>query len=483
MISWMQKHRKYLVVTIWISTIAFVGAGFVGWGAYSFSANKANSVATVGDTEITGADLQSSYNNIYNYYNQMLGGKLTHEKAEQLHLQDVALNQLVDQTLLLNYAKSLGIKALDSEIVTKINSIDSFKKNGVFNKDQYFNTLKAMNKKTKEFEKEIEKEIILTKLTDALKLKSTDLELNALGSSIYLKDKIKAKLVEVNDNNVNVSDKAVKAYWEAHKNDFMSDKTYTIETIKVNASDIAVTDKELQEFYNENKTTFKGDDDKILSFDDAKELVKKKLQFKLAKKSALKKYLQFKDNKIKADETVTIKGNNREIPTMKIATAKVGSYIKSIRTKDGFITAKLDAINEPKPLAFEKAKEKAKDALFKSEKIKLLEKTAKQESTKLTDAKTFDFISREDADKLTILDENEARDFLNHLFTQTEKNGYYILPQKAVAYEIVDQKLEFNEDNQTKKDNLIKSIEGLKSSTTQAMLIEHLKKQYKIEKH
>jgi hypothetical protein len=36
MIEWMQRHKKWLVITIWISTIAFIGAGFVGWGAYDF---------------------------------------------------------------------------------------------------------------------------------------------------------------------------------------------------------------------------------------------------------------------------------------------------------------------------------------------------------------------------------------------------------------------------------------------------------------
>ena len=49
MITWMQKHKKYLVITIWISTIAFVGAGFVGWGAYDFNKSRATSVAKVGD--------------------------------------------------------------------------------------------------------------------------------------------------------------------------------------------------------------------------------------------------------------------------------------------------------------------------------------------------------------------------------------------------------------------------------------------------
>ena len=53
MITWMQKHKKYLVVTIWVSTIAFVGAGFVGWGAYDFNKSRATSIAKVGNIDIS----------------------------------------------------------------------------------------------------------------------------------------------------------------------------------------------------------------------------------------------------------------------------------------------------------------------------------------------------------------------------------------------------------------------------------------------
>ncbi len=47
MITWMQKHKKWLIVTIWISTIAFVGAGFVGWGSYDYGKSD-SAVAIVG---------------------------------------------------------------------------------------------------------------------------------------------------------------------------------------------------------------------------------------------------------------------------------------------------------------------------------------------------------------------------------------------------------------------------------------------------
>jgi peptidyl-prolyl cis-trans isomerase D len=481
MITWMQKHRKYLVVTIWISTIAFVGAGFVGWGAYSMSGGKADSVAKVGDRVITGKELQSSYNNIYSYYNQMLGGKLTQEKAQEMNLQEVALNQLVQQSLLLNYADELGISATNEEVLAKIQGIESFKKDGVFNKERYFQALQAVNKKAKEFEGDMKKEIIITKLNKALNMPHTELELKTLGAAIYLQDKLKAKLIDVQNSDIKIDDKELKTFWEAHKTDYMSDKSYTIESIKVTADSIVVDDKALKAFYNDNKQMFIGDDDKILSLDKAKDKVKSKLQLKKAKKEALKKYLAFKNGEIKADETKTLTAKDSDIPLAKIATLKVGSYAKAIELKDGFMTAKLIAVNEPKPLSFEDAKTSANDALFKEKKSKLLEERAKKESQALKDAETLEFISREDAKKVTMLNENEARAFLNHLFTQSKKKGYYLFSDKAIAYEITDQK--FSEDqNKTQKELLVKNIESIKNSTTQNMLIKKLESRYKIEK-
>ncbi|HIP02163.1 MAG TPA: hypothetical protein EYG75_01465 [Campylobacterales bacterium] len=483
MISWMQKHRKYLVVTIWISTIAFVGAGFVGWGAYSFSTDKANAVAKVGEITITGKELQSSYNNIYSYYNQMLGGKLTQEKADQLNLQDVALNQLIQQTLLLNYADDLGIVALEGEVLAQIQDIDNFKKEGVFDKDTYFKTLKAINKKAKDFENDIEKEIIIKKLNTALQMPYTELELETLGASIYLKDKLNVKLVDIQNSDINISDEALKSYWNDHKTDYMSEKSYTIEQIKVNSAKMIVDEKSMEEFYNDNKHIFKGDDDKILSFENAKEHVKEKVQLKMAKKEALKKYLAFKDGKLQADETRTLTATDSDIPLDKIIASKVGSYIKAIELKDGYITAKLTAINKPEPLKFELAKDSAYSALFKSNKQKLLEKKVKEESIELREVQTLDYLSRDDAAKITMLSENEANAFLNHLFAQSEKKGYYIFSDKAIAYEIIDQKLSADDQNETQKENLINNIKAIKTNTTQNMLIKQLETRYKIEKH
>jgi peptidyl-prolyl cis-trans isomerase D len=113
MISWMQRHRKYLVITIWISTIAFIAAGSLGWGAYSGGSGKSDVIAKVGSVEITNSQFQSTYSRVYDYYNQLFNGGLTKEKAKSLKLQEISLEQLINNALLLNYAKDLGMSVSD----------------------------------------------------------------------------------------------------------------------------------------------------------------------------------------------------------------------------------------------------------------------------------------------------------------------------------------------------------------------------------
>ena len=89
MITWMQRHKKWLVITIWISTIAFVGAGFVGWGSYDYGKSSTN-VGIVGSKEIKIADLQSEYNSLYSQYQNAFGETFNQEMAKQFKLEDAA---------------------------------------------------------------------------------------------------------------------------------------------------------------------------------------------------------------------------------------------------------------------------------------------------------------------------------------------------------------------------------------------------------
>lgn len=103
MIGFMQKHKKYFIITVWVSTIAFIGAGFVGWGNYNFSLTN-NAVAIVGDTKISFEKMQREYGRLYSIYNQLMGGELDEEQAKKMGIEEQALNNLIINALMLNYA-------------------------------------------------------------------------------------------------------------------------------------------------------------------------------------------------------------------------------------------------------------------------------------------------------------------------------------------------------------------------------------------
>ncbi len=483
MISWMQKHRKYLVVTIWISTIAFVGAGFVGWGAYSYNQDKANSVATVGDEEITLKELQSAYTNLYSYYNQMLGGQLTKEKAEELHLQDIALNQLIEQALLLNYAKAHGIVALKEEIIARLQSIEAFQENGVFSKNRYFQVLKSIGTDAKSFENGLEKEIIIDKLTRLLHLPPAALEAKTLFASAFMEDKIAVRTIEAKPEDINISEEELKTYWENNKEKYLSKKSYDLEVIEIDATAISVSDADLESYYSEHKTRFKDKEDKILPFDKAKDAVRLQVQKKKAKTEALKKYLALKNGKISADKNITVTEGSSDIPLEKIRKAKAGAYIKTIELPKGYMTARLIAVNMPQPLAFEKAKEMAKADLLAKKMQTYLAERAKEALKNPKAFREIGFISREDTAKLDFLAPDEAGYFVSQLFGAQKKEGYVLFEKKAVAYQILDQRLFDQARFDKQKKRLMESAETLKQNSTQRALIESLQKQYKIEKH
>ncbi len=176
MITWMQRHKKYLVVTIWVSVIAFVGAGFVGWGAYDFNSDRASAIAKVGERKITVQEYQLAYANYYNFYNNMLGGGLTQEKADQMGLEKMVIESVINETLILAYADEIGLLATDAEVKNALATDTAFQKDGVFDKDTYYRVIKQSQIKAKDYETGLKKQILLSKVQSILKLQPTEAE-------------------------------------------------------------------------------------------------------------------------------------------------------------------------------------------------------------------------------------------------------------------------------------------------------------------
>ena len=361
MITWMQRHKKYLIITIWISTIAFVGAGFVGWGQYNYG-NKAGAVARVGSVDITMGELQKSYSNLYNQYSQMFQGEFDEEKAKSFGLKAQALQHLTQQALVLNLAKSYDLQISDEELLNDITTQEYFLKDGIFDKEIYKQVLSRNNLTIKEYEADVKKELLIKKALKLLPIQAKESELSSLNTAINIADKIEYKILDNSQIKVDTSDEFLKPFWEKMKNNFMTETSYDVKFIKQPKISKEYDDAALNEYYNENKTHFKDSEQKILAFDVAKSKIKDELDAKETKKEALKTYITYKKGELKGVEinngVISASNNtfNKEVIDVVSKLTAQSPFSKPVMVGEDYFTFELVKANKPTAKSYEDAK-------------------------------------------------------------------------------------------------------------------------------
>lgn len=482
MITWMQRHKKYLVVTIWISTIAFVGAGFVGWGAYDLNRDRAASVAKVGHRTISVQEFQSAYASHYNFYNNLLGGKLTQEQADQMGLDKIVMNTLVNQTLLLNYADEIGLVATKEDVKERLKNNPTFQSDGVFNKDLYYSILKSNRINPSDYENGLEKEILNTKLENFFKLTPSTKEIDLFASAFFMEDRLSIAAVTLDANEVTTNEEAIKTYWEKNKSNYLTKKSYTLELLNLPASQTKFDDKTLEEFYTQEKHNYKFEDGKLMTFAEAKSKVAIDLRLKNDKKNALEAFLSFKKGETAPNETKVIFDDDTTFPLDKIQVAARDEVLKPVVIKDSYVIIKVKEIKFPEPMSYEMAKKDANRDLLEELKKVALEKKA---GAKLENFAGSDigFVSRDSVKSIAGLSEAKSAEFLSHVFDNTTKKGYKVIDGKAIVYEILEQKL-LNKDKAKQYVSLIsENILQVKQAELNQNLIKKLATAYKVEQY
>jgi len=475
----MQRHKKYLIITIWISTIAFVGAGFVGWGQYSYG-DKAGAVAKVGSIEITMGELQKSYSQLYSQYNQMFQGKFDEEQAKAFGLQRQALNTLTNQALILNLAASYDLRISDADLLANLLAQEYFFKDGVFNKSIYKESLSRNNISTKEYETDLKKQMLIQKTLKLLAVHSTENEDKIINTTISIADKIKYKLLDDQNISVNTSDTVLKPYWELNQHKFMSDVSYDVKYIKQESVSKEHDDAKISTHYTENKNHFKDSDGKILDFENAKEKVISELNAKATKDMALRAYIAYKKGKSDASvESVSLSQTNNQFNQEifeKITQLSITSpFLKPVEMNGTYFTFKLIKVNPSKLQTFEEARASVLPLFQKDAKRKKLLEIA-QDSMENFQGTTTDFITSQDAIALDDISITQASEFLAQLFnTQTKKGIVALGDGTLVLYEILEQKM-LNIPNNNED-----SIVQIKSAMFEEGLIKTLQSKYSTE--
>lgn len=152
------NRRKTITAYIIFGAISLV---FVFLGMETGNNPMGGHAAIVNDTIISPKEHQVAFNNLSRFYSNMFGGN--NQFGGEGFLRQMALNQLVNQTVVNEYAGDIGIGVTDEELADYIINIQAFHENGRFRKDYYFNYLKSQGLTKYSFEKQLRREIAFNK--------------------------------------------------------------------------------------------------------------------------------------------------------------------------------------------------------------------------------------------------------------------------------------------------------------------------------
>lgn len=480
MISWMQRHKKWLVITIWISTIAFVGAGFVGWGSYDYG-KQGGVVAVVGDREVSVEEYQQDYSNLYDQYSRAFGTLFNQEMADKMNLKDIAYNQTIQKNLILSYADSLGLDITNEDVAKQLVKYEAFLKDGKFDKETYVKVLNQNRTTPAKFEEGLKRDLLLQKVQKLFNVEPNGVEIENLSKLLFVQDDIEYKVISLNDVNVEVKDEDLKKYWEEHKDSYKSEVSYDLQTAKVPVVTSNSIDADIASHYDKFKLDYKKEDGKIKTLEEAKADIIKDLDEKASKTEALKEMLKYK--KGEKEFTTTESFLVSKLPFAKeendeIKASAEGTLLKPFLVNNEFVIVKIAKKNAAQTLSYEDALSEVKKDFTEVAKAKKLDEMA-AEQVKTFTGKTANGVTRESIDKISDLSQQEAAQFLSQLFATPAKEGVINLEGKVVLYKITDSKLGQYDSS---KDEMVKqTLVQIQDQELMANLIKRLELQFEIQ--
>ncbi len=163
MLQFMRKHAQSWLIKVLLGLIIVVFILYFGSSRWN---EPAEALVTVNDKVITFSEYRKEYQNLLDMYRQRLGANLTEDVIKSLNLKQQALDNLVNQTVLLMKAEEMGIRVSDEEVRTVIAMQPAFQRDGVFDARRYEQLLRYQRMSPEEFEAMQKKALMTVKLQD-----------------------------------------------------------------------------------------------------------------------------------------------------------------------------------------------------------------------------------------------------------------------------------------------------------------------------
>ena len=260
MLSSLRRNAGSLLIKIVLGLIAVV---FVFWGVGSFRDQGGQPVAVVNGTPIAYETFARAYDRLLENYRRSFGDNLNEDLLKMLNVRRQAMNQVVDQQLMLDEARRLELQVTDEELATAIRTMPVFQIDGRFDNSRYQRVLSASRLSPEGFEFLQRESLLLSKLQGfvASGVKVSGIEAREWYDWQEAQVSIDYLMFDpASYTDIELTDEELTAYFEENKANYRTDPLRKVHYLKFAADEfkdkVEVGDNEVQDYFEANPDEF-----------------------------------------------------------------------------------------------------------------------------------------------------------------------------------------------------------------------------------
>jgi len=257
-------RERIMGVVGWIILgILFVAFAFFGLNSY-LQSNAENYAAAVNSQEITLARHQRAYQQLRTRMADMLGDNFDAAQLNEDTLKANALQQLINEELVLQAADAEGYAASNQLVAARINAIDAFKEDGVFSKTLYERLLGYQGIGPANFEHNLKQEIIANQYREGIS-RTAAATAAGLSRAFVLEGQqrrfnyIVLPLQSFSEQ-LEITDQDIEDYYASHSDAFMTPERVKVQYLELELSTldpgIEVDEQAVQALYDEQSLKY-----------------------------------------------------------------------------------------------------------------------------------------------------------------------------------------------------------------------------------
>jgi peptidyl-prolyl cis-trans isomerase D len=238
--------------------LGIIGLVFVFWGI-NWTLSAPTYAAKVNGSEVSADEVRQSYQQQLAQAERQSNGSISDAQRNDIKMR--VLDDYVNSEALVTRANKLGYRVTDQQLLQNMAQIPMFQVDGKFDYSHAVAVLRAQGRSVSEVEGLFKRDVQLRQLDSALTLSSfaTAAEMKQIRSLTKQQRELAWLTLPAEKYAAQAvpDDAALKAYYDAHKSEYMTPETVDLHYVEISlaqlASKVNVDDAQLKAYYDEQK--------------------------------------------------------------------------------------------------------------------------------------------------------------------------------------------------------------------------------------